>query len=187
MTDEARTACTVVLSNENFPHALLPGGSPLAPDSMLGGFHGTSLSTPAKVRSAGGFTAHGTNPSLLDHVEQRKLDSAFRGTTELLSTPGGAAGAVQWAGNGGYVYEIRGVPTWDVNKALEGRVHSAGTYGGNPVRGELENAIPGEVPWTRVKRVGRVATNRAGQLVVSSWETNPSFTGSRGSDSSSTA
>ena len=46
-------------------------------------------------------------------------------------------------GDGGYVYEIRGMPTWDVNKALEGRVPgAAGTFSGNPVRGELENVVP---------------------------------------------
>ena len=32
------------------------------------------------------------------------------------------SGAVLWAGEGGWVFEIRGVPTWDVNKHLEGRV-----------------------------------------------------------------
>ena len=37
---------------------------------------------------------------------------------------------------------MRGVPTWDVNKALEGRVGTTGSFRGNLMHREGEYAIP---------------------------------------------
>ena len=47
-------------------------------------------------------------------------NSAFRGTTKLVTFPDGV-GAAAWADEGGYVYEVTCVPTWDLNKHLQGR------------------------------------------------------------------
>jgi hypothetical protein len=47
---------------------------------------------------------------------------------------------------------IRGVPTWDVNKALEGRVGTTGSFRGNLMHGEGEYAIPARVPPENIRR-----------------------------------
>eukprot|EP00966_Prymnesium_polylepis_P313428 7242656-Prymnesium_polylepis.1 len=84
---------------------------------------------------AHGLPARGTDPDLLRHAMQAG-NSAFRGTTKLITFPDGG-GAAAWADDGGYVYEITCVPSWDVNKHLQGRRRvtdlavGASRFGGN--------------------------------------------------------
>lgn len=166
---------TLIPMEEHGPFAILPDGSEYPPDSLMGGYYGTSLLTPEAVEEAGGLEARGSNMSLLAHVEQHTKDSAFRGTTEVLSTPDGTAGAVLWAGEGGFVFEIRGVPTWNVNRALEGRVPGPLGFQDNPMGGELENVVVARVPWNKIRRTGQVSATRTGRLVIREWKENPHF------------
>jgi hypothetical protein len=59
-----------------------------------------------------------------------------------------------------------GVPTWDVNKALEGRVGTTGSFRGNLMHGEGEYAIPARVPPENIKRWGVVKSDARGRLYV---------------------
>jgi hypothetical protein len=73
---------------------------------------------------------------LLEHAEGRS-SPALRGTTGVASGPVNEGGAAYWAGEGGYVYEIRGVPTWNVNNNMEDRVPTdGGRFRGNLMHGE---------------------------------------------------
>jgi hypothetical protein len=100
-------------------------------------------------------------------------DSAFRGTSSVPSDPANESGAAYFAGEGGYVYEIRRVPTWDVNKALQGRVGQTGSIRGNLMHGEGEYAIPARVTPDKIKRWGVVKSNSRGQLYVEWHEGSP--------------
>jgi hypothetical protein len=121
-----------------------------------------------------GFPKRGTDWRLLEHAEQRG-GSAFRGTTPVVSEPVSGNGAAYWARLGGWVFEIRGVPTWNVNKQLGGRVKRGTKFGGNLMCGEQEFAIVSEVPPERIKRYGQVVEDRMGRLLVRDWIPNPLF------------
>jgi hypothetical protein len=152
--------------------AVLPDSTEIPPDGNWGGYHGTSHLNPEDaVRD--GLPRRGTSRSLLEHV-RGAADSAFRGATAIPSDPVNQSGAAYWAGEDGIVYEVRYVPTWDVNKALEGRVlQPDGTFGGNPARGENEFAISAHVPRGRIKKWGTVDADRRGRLFVRTWNDNP--------------
>jgi hypothetical protein len=64
------------------------------------------------------------------------------------------------------------VPTWDVNKILQGKIKIAGIgdYRGALMHGEVEHAIPGEVPLKNIVRFGRVVSVGKG-LGVREWFT----------------
>jgi hypothetical protein len=86
-----------------------------------------------------------------------------------------SGGAAYWAGAGGYVVEIRKVPTWDVNALLSGRVKRGNRYRGNLMEGERELAVPRLIhPW-QIKRVGKVVEDSLGRLRVDKWMDNPSY------------
>jgi hypothetical protein len=143
---------------------VLPNGQKLAPDSYGGGFHGTD--EPPQVVTRQGLPERGDDWRLLEHAEGRS-SSALRGTTAVASDPVNEGGAAYWAGEGGYVYEIRGVPTWNVNKNLEGRVPTGGgRFRGNLMHGENEYAIPARVPPEKIKRWGVVKADPRGRLYV---------------------
>jgi len=147
----------------------------VSPDTFGGGYHGTTV-TPAEVLRVG-LQARGTNWNLTDHVLNPLTGtSAFRGTTMMPSSPDGRSGAALWAGVGHYVYEIRGVPTWDVNRALEAtRVLPDGVHVGNPVHGELEYAIPGAIAVENIRRWGKVTETQRGVAIVREWFDNPRY------------
>jgi hypothetical protein len=160
--------------------AILPGGESIPPDSYSGGFHGTK-EPPEQVMKSG-LPARGNNWDLHNHAEelwhyepasQQVNDSAFRGTSSVPSDPANESGAAYFAGEGGYVYEIRRVPTWDVNKALQGRVGQTGSIRGNLMHGEGEYAIPARVTPDKIKRWGVVKSNSRGQLYVEWHEGSP--------------
>jgi Domain of unknown function (DUF4157) len=140
------------------------------PDGRGTIYHG-SETTPQQIQAQGGLPPKGNNTDLLNHA-QGGGDSAFRGGTKIISNkvadaPGGAA---HWAGEGKYVYEIEGVPHWDVNTHLEGRVpQPGGGFGGNPAKGEFELAFPANTPIQNIRRWGKVERSESGALVVKSW------------------
>ena len=157
------------------PLALLPGGRSIAPSSFIGGFHGTDQISP-EVALRDGLPARGDDWRLQEHAEGVSgRRSAFRGTTTVASDPLTGNGAAYWAGAGGWVYEVRGVPSWDVNVLLEGRVARPTGYRGNLMCGEQEIAIPARVPAERIKAYGQVEADAFGRLFVRRWIPNPAY------------
>lgn len=155
------------------PKAILPNGAEVPPPGYHGGFYGNSAISPDMIKESGGFTSRGDNASwrLYEHAESVQGNvSAFRGTTNYVSLED--QGAAYWADEGGWVYEIRHVPTWDVNLLLEGRVDAAGGYRGNIMSMESEAAIPAKIPLYCIKKWGKVSTSMAGKLFVPEWDIN---------------
>ena len=156
------------------PHALGPKGQKLEPDHHLDVYHGASGLSPGVVLRQG-LPGRGTSLSLEEHA-LGKPNSAFRGTTVLPVSPNGDSGAALWAGEGGWVFQLRGVASWDVNKHLEGGMRRSGLRISNPVRGEQEHAVLAHVPAERILRYGRVSAHPAtGRLVVKEWHDNPHY------------
>jgi hypothetical protein len=148
------------------PQAKLPSGTSVPPDSYSGGYYGTSNPAEApEVVGKEGFPARGSDWRLREHSEENP-DTAFRGTTNIASD-GAGRGAAYWAGEGGYVYEVRGVPTWDVNKNLQGRVPLEG-FRGNLMHGEGEYAIPARVTPDKIVRWG-VVKDKGGDVLYVEW------------------
>jgi hypothetical protein len=153
--------------------AILPDGRQVPPSSFAGGYHGNGDVSP-EVALREGLAGRGDDWRLREHSEQRG-GSAFRGATGVVSEPLSGNGAAYWAGEGGWVYEIRGVPSWDVNVLLEGRVNVVGTWRGNLMHGEQEIAIPARVSPERIRAYGRVEADAAGRLFVRQWILNPGY------------
>jgi hypothetical protein len=143
------------------PYVLLPDGTKVRPTARGGRlYHGTSDVDPKEAFSSG-LPVRGRNLSLEDHVNQ-KGDSALRGAAPMPQFPTGKGGPADW---GEYVYEIDGVPSWDANQLLQGRVRRPGGFGGNLMTAEVEQAIPGYVPPSKIVRWGR-SVQRNGRNIV---------------------
>jgi hypothetical protein len=157
------------------PRALVPNGkggtTALEPDLPgSSGFHGTAYhaaEVPKLLKH--GLPARGNNWNLHLHSEGA-TDTAFRGTTHDASM------AAEWADEGRVVFDIRGVPGWNVNAALDGRVQRGARFGGNLMSGENEVAIPAAVSPDRIARWGVVVRSASGRLFVKEWHENPNFT-----------
>jgi hypothetical protein len=148
-------------------------GVPQPPSGYGRLYHGTDA-IPPPAALADGFAARGDNLDLQQYAEGAR-DTAFRGATELPANPVDEQGAAYWAGEGGYVYEIEGVPHWDVNQLLQGRVKTPGGYRGNLMSGEHDLAIPGRIPPENIRRWGKVLRTTTGKLYVGEWHDNPGF------------
>lgn len=160
-------------------HPLTFSGSPCG--FAEGGYYGYDDSLdPARVL-AEGLPARGDDWDLIRHAEQVGK-SAFRGTTKQVTFPDGQ-GAAAWADEGGYVYEITCVPSWDVNKHVQGRrmvsdlAVGRARFGNNLALGEHEHAIPSRVPPEHIKRYGCVVASAAGVPFVprAAWVDNPKW------------
>jgi hypothetical protein len=158
---------------ENVPQAILPNGRSVPPTSWHGGYHGTST-IPPEIALVRGLPGRGDDLRLQEHSES-KSHSAFRGLTEFVSDPVSGNGAAYWADEGGWVYEVRGVPIWDVNTLLEGRVPTPNGFRGNLMYGESELATLAAVPPERIKAWGRVEADSQGRLAVLRWYPNPAY------------
>lgn len=113
-----------------------------------------------------GLPGRGNNIDLVEHAGGAH-DRAFRGTTVMMMTPDGQAGAILWADEGGFVIELKNVKGYDVNAVLEGRVRKPdGSFGGNAVHGEVEIAVPGRVKPEQVEAVYEVVMSRSGRLMA---------------------
>ena len=157
-------------------------GKPVPPDSCIGGYYGHDSSLDPEWAMEHGLKARGDDWDLLRHALQEG-HSAFRGTTQLVTFPDGN-GAAAWADEGGYVYELCCVPSWDVNRHTQGRrlvsdlaVPGGQRYANNPALGEHEHAVPARVPAEHIKRYGRVVMSARGLAYVprSAWVDNPRF------------
>jgi len=172
--------CVRLIGNADGPFAEVAGVR-IPPDSCRGGYYGCGSRLDPEEVLRTGLPSRGDNWDLGEHSLQLG-GSAFRGTTAQVMYPDGA-GAAAWADEGGYVYELCCVPTWDVNKHLQGRRLvsdlAVGTdrYGGNLMGGELEYAVPSSVPASHIKRYGRVVRSSRGFPFVpkNTWVYNPNF------------
>lgn len=157
------------------PQAVLPGGRSIPPDSFAGGYHGTDI-PPEQVQEGGGFPARGPVEDwrLKEHAEEGSAPvSAFRGSTPYPTSPDGENGASYWAGEGGWVYQVSGVPTWGVNSELEGRVKTGNGFYRGSLMSEAEGAFPAQTPLECLERWGRVGQSGSGRLYVRDWVPNP--------------
>lgn len=171
-TDIATTPPTAVAGETTGP-VVYVNGEPVPPSHYGKVYHGDGL-TPEQVRSNGGFKAAGDNWDLIAHTEETSArsggrnDSALRGATTLVKD------AAQW---GDWVYEIEGVPVWDANKVLQGKVRVAGVgeFRGTLMHGEVEQSIPGEIPLKNITRFGQVIQfgKGSGVKVWYNWDTYP--------------
>ena len=75
--------------------------------------------------------------------------------------------------------DVDGVPGWNINKHLEGRVPKFVGFTGNPMSGEAELAIPKRVPPENIVRAGEVVEGRGGRLRVKEWVNNPNYKGKK--------
>jgi hypothetical protein len=158
--------------------AILPDGKEAAPGMFGQLFHGTRKLRP-EVVLRGGMPARGADRRLRQHAEPppgHTGKSAFRGATAVVADPISRNGAAYWAGPGGWVYDIRGTPGWDVNAQLFGRVRlPGGGYRGNLMTAEQEIAIPGRIPPQWIKAYGKVVEDAGGKLRVERWVDNPGY------------
>lgn len=170
------------------PHAIVEGQT-IPPHHYQGGYYGNAINGTERAQDVidrtfrEGMPARGGNMDLRRHSEEMDVGaadfdqrSAYRGTTHNVSSPDGDSGAAVWAGEGGVVFQIEGVPTWDVNQALQGRVQRPdGSFRGNLMHGEQENAILSAVPANRIRRAGIVTVSSRGIPIVRTWIDNPGF------------
>ncbi|MEO8704203.1 MAG: hypothetical protein ABI867_29390 [Kofleriaceae bacterium] len=160
------------------PHATLPDGQRVEPNAWGGTlYHGTTISPEAVFES--GLAGRGSETSLVQHLHQRN-GSAFRGTTkQVFYEPGGTTGggAGSWADAGGWVYEIDGTPSFDVNANLYGRVKQPdGSYAITNVMGaEHEHAILANVPRERIRGAYPILRDAAARLTKGSFVPNPHY------------
>jgi hypothetical protein len=168
--------CEAIFGTRFSPEfVILPSGKRAPPTSFSGGFHGNTV--PPDFVMIHGLPGQGRNLRLLEHADSDISDAAFRGTTSMVADPVTQSGAAYWAGEGGWVYEIRHVPTWDVNLLLAGRVKRNGKYIGNHWIGENEQAVSAYIPPQKIARYGRVVMSASGILYVRTWIPNPAFEG----------
>lgn len=125
-----------------------------------------------------GLESRGPNRSLQHHVDANP-GRAFRGTTRFKVSPKGyseKAGALFWAGPDGWIYEIDGIPSWDIGQKLEGRWKWAeGVWGNPPTLGELEQSILAEVPRERIKGAYPVLENEKEGRLHGDFIPNPNY------------
>ena len=166
-------AAAEALLVERLQAATLPNGRVVPPTHHGGGYHGTSQVAPAEA-FRDGLPGRGTDVALENQVNQGP-NRAFRGTTPTPMTPDGETGAAYWAGEGGWVYKIDGVPTWDINALLEGQRPVGGTFAGNVMAGEIEGAIPARVPASRIVGAYPVVEGRGTRLRLGPFEPNTQY------------
>ena len=151
-------------------YALVSGAKvkPVLYDKLYHGADRATLGVDAQMPArdvaakiyAEGLPGRGDNIDLVEHAAGAS-DRAFRGTTVMMMTPDGQAGAVLWADEGGFVIELKNVKGYDVNAVLEGRVRKPdGSFGGNTVHGEVEIAVPGRIRPEQVELVYEVVESR---------------------------
>jgi hypothetical protein len=115
---------------------------------------GLSLGKAAEHIYNNGLPARGSDVDLFKHQKSRS-ESAFRGTTQTPFSQERDAGAGLWASEGELVVELVNRRGYDVNAALEFDSPSFfERVKGNPLRGEIEIAIPAQVVPEGIARVG---------------------------------
>jgi filamentous hemagglutinin len=153
-------------------------GQQIKPQNYQQLYHGTDNATlgfPSSMKPEDvaqqlytqGLPERGSNIDLIDHATNNPSDKAFRGTTTLPLSPNKDAGAVHWAGEGGLVIELKNVPGYDVNAALEGQIKTMTGYKKIRIlasrrllyRGRLRPGILPELGWYVRMREGQLGSN----------------------------
>ncbi len=132
------------------------------------GYHGTSGLSVEEI-IAHGLPGGGSNVNLAEHVGGA-ADSAFRG---LAPSPGrGGSTAlrtpVEFAGEGGVVVEVVGVPGFNTFDHAPEAVRMLR-------KGEAEIATFRRIPTERIRRIGKVGVDSRGREVVKEWIANPNY------------
>ncbi|UCV14765.1 two-partner secretion domain-containing protein [Quatrionicoccus australiensis] len=140
-------------------------GEPVTPSNQSAVFHGTNKQTlgldgmtnmeAAQHLYENGLNARGTNIELQDHVAGVP-DTAFRGTTNQLSSPNKDAGAVYWAGDDGLVIKLKNVPGYDINELRNTSSTGGGLSGyvqGKTTSGELEISVPAKIAPENIEKI----------------------------------
>ena len=132
-------------------------------------YHGTSDVSPSQCRTYRGLPARGTDIELIRQVEPppaRSAESAFRGTMNYPeSLVRDVAGACGWAGERGWVFEIRSYRGYDVESLLDLRIPDGKGGFRSPLMKEQEIAIAARVPERFIVRIGDVVEGRRGLAV----------------------
>jgi hypothetical protein len=186
LDDEVAAAEKAYAEANKKPMAILPSGREIPPQTYGGGYHCPREQIPPDVAFVDGLPARGTDMRLREHAMPGSElasgeGSGFRGTTPEPVAPNDAAeanqGAVYWGDVGDWVYEIRGVPTWDLEQALQGQIRLPdGSHGGKLLTvSELEGAIPSRVPGANIVRGGQIGVLQSGRKYVPHWIPNPNY------------
>ena len=174
-TDVATTP-PIAAAGETTGPVVYVNGEPVPPSHYGRVYHGDST-TPEQLQSSGGFKAYGTNWDLVEHVDATGSQASGGGSSALRGGTGSLGKAAHW---GDWVYEVEGLPVWDVDKILQGKVRIAGMgeYRGALMHGEAESSIPGEIPLKNVIRFGRsVEIGKSGATGVRDWYTWETYPG----------
>ena len=107
------------------PRARGTKGQELKPDGYIEGYYGSSGLSMKELQKVG-LGGRGPNLSIEDHVLAQG-GTAYRGTTPYVVSPDKESGAALWAGKGGIVVHVDGVPGWDANRHLgDGQLQRSG-------------------------------------------------------------
>ncbi|MBN4172934.1 hypothetical protein BV321_01279 [Pseudomonas syringae pv. actinidiae] len=153
--------------------AKLPNGTRVSPQGIGDRFYGTAHVAPQSAFEHG-LPIKGYCADLLRHA-RRGQESAFRGTTEraVISHSQGQ-GAIYWADEDGWVYELGELSGWDVEQLLEGIVPTPAGFTGVPYPGELECAIHSRISPAMIRRAAQVFKGRR-CLELGEWKVNRNY------------
>ena len=153
--------------------ARLPNGLLLPPQRIGDRFYGTSKVNPSTAFEVG-IPVKGICIDLYRHALSGS-GSAFRGTTERpVISHTQAQGAIYWAEEDGWVYELGEMAGWDVERLLEGIVPSPGGFANAPHLGELECAVGSRIMPSMIRRSAKVFKGRR-CLELGEWQTNKNY------------
>lgn len=149
----------------------LIGSKVVKPSVRLFRYYGTKDFGPNDCLAHDGLPRRGEDIDLIGHADRPPgydpNRSAFRGTTPYPLSPLKDSGAVLWAGEGGWIYEIKCYVGYDLNCLLDGKIpNGIGGFRGPKYIGEHEDAIPARVPKGFISRIGIVKKGRRGLLPV---------------------
>ena len=129
-------------------------------------YHGTDEVNPNALARHNGLPPKGCDIDLIRHIEpppSREVPSAFRGTVPFPLFPAFRAGAAEWGGEGGWVFEVSGWPGYDIAELLTGTIpNGMGGFRNPLMSGEHEVAIPAPVPREHITKVGNVVARERG-------------------------
>lgn len=153
--------------------AILPNQEEVPGERSGMRFYGTST-VPPDVAFKQGIPLKGDDRRLLAHVNGND-NSAFRGTTAVpLLNPKLGQGAIFWATEGGWVYEVGPMMGWDPGRLLEGRVNIIGLYWNAPNSMEGEISVPSRIEPGSIYKAALVK-EKGDSLGLGTWIYNPNY------------
>lgn len=153
--------------------AILPNDEEVSAQPAGRRFYGTSM-VSLEVAFAHGIPLKGHDRRLLEHIRGNE-ESAFRGTTALpVINHAMWQGALYWADEGGWVYEIVPAMGWDPGQLLEGQVSMLGVFWNAPHATEGEVSIPSRIEPCWIYQ-GSLVKQKGDRLVIDKWILNPNY------------